>query len=67
MPSHTQDATRTNDIRMRAVRPLLTPALLQEWLPAPDAEYACEATAAFCLEGITSAMNKYNSAAPTDL
>ena len=30
-------------------------------------EYACEATAAFCLEGITSAMNKYNSAAPTDL
>ena len=30
-------------------------------------EYACEATAAFCLEGITSAMNKYTSAAPTDL
>jgi aminoacyl-tRNA hydrolase len=30
-------------------------------------EYACEATVAFCLEGITSAMNKYNSAAPTDL
>ena len=29
MPSHTQDATRTNDIRMRAVRPLLTPALLK--------------------------------------
>ena len=40
MPSHTQDATRTNDIRMRAVRPLLTPALLQEWLPAPDAALA---------------------------
>ena len=30
-------------------------------------EQACEATAAFCLEGITSAMNKYKSAAPTDL
>jgi len=30
-------------------------------------EYACEAAAAFCLEGITSAMNKYNSSAPTDL
>ena len=30
-------------------------------------EQACEAAAAFCLEGITSAMNKYNSAAPTDL
>ena len=30
-------------------------------------EQACEAVAAFCLEGITSAMNKYNSAAPTDL
>ena len=30
-------------------------------------EQACEAAAAFCLGGITSAMNKYNSAAPTDL
>ena len=30
-------------------------------------EQACEAAAAFCLEGITSAMTKYNSAAPTDL
>ena len=30
-------------------------------------EQACEAAAAFCLEGITSAMNKYNSSAPTDL
>lgn len=30
-------------------------------------EQACEAVAAFCLEGITSAMNKYNSSAPTDL
>lgn len=30
-------------------------------------EQACEAVVAFCLEGITSAMNKYNSSAPTDL
>ena len=30
-------------------------------------EQACEAAAAFFLEGITSAMNKYNSSAPTDL
>jgi 3-deoxy-7-phosphoheptulonate synthase len=38
MPSSsTHDATRIDDTRIRAVRPLLTPALLQEWLPAPDA------------------------------
>ena len=36
--SHTtHDTTRIDDTRIRAVRPLLTPALLQEWLPAPDA------------------------------
>ena len=33
-PTHTQDQTRTDDLRIRAVRPLLTPALLQEWQPA---------------------------------
>jgi 3-deoxy-7-phosphoheptulonate synthase len=33
----TQDTTRIDDIRIAAVRPLLTPALLQEWLPAQDA------------------------------
>ncbi len=33
----THDTTRIDDTRIRAVRPLLTPALLQEWLPAPDA------------------------------
>ena len=33
---NTLDATRTDGRRIRAVRPLLTPALLQEWLPAPD-------------------------------
>jgi 3-deoxy-7-phosphoheptulonate synthase len=33
----THDATRIDDTRIRAVRPLLTPALLQEWLPAPAA------------------------------
>lgn len=31
----THDATRIDDTRIRAVRPLLTPALLQEWLPVP--------------------------------
>ena len=33
----TLDATRIDDTRIRAVRPLLTPALLQEWLPASQA------------------------------
>ncbi len=28
---------RVDDTRMKAVRPLITPALLQEWLPASDA------------------------------
>ena len=32
----THDTTRIDDIRIRAVRPLITPALLQEWLPAHD-------------------------------
>ncbi|MDO5693561.1 MAG: 3-deoxy-7-phosphoheptulonate synthase [Pseudomonadota bacterium] len=34
--SSTLDTTRIDDLRIRAVRPLLTPALLQEWLPAPE-------------------------------
>ncbi len=33
----TQDSTRIDDVRIGAVRPLITPALLQEWLPAPQA------------------------------
>ncbi|AVP58937.1 3-deoxy-7-phosphoheptulonate synthase [Pulveribacter suum] len=33
----TQDTTRIDDLRIKAVRPLITPALLQEWLPAPAA------------------------------
>ncbi|HMN21921.1 MAG TPA: 3-deoxy-7-phosphoheptulonate synthase [Ottowia sp.] len=33
----TLDTTRVDDIRIRAVRPLVTPALLQEWLPPPRA------------------------------
>lgn len=32
----TQDTTRIDDVRIAAVRPLLTPALLQEWLPGQD-------------------------------
>jgi len=31
----TLDATRIDDTRIGAVRPLITPALLQEWLPVP--------------------------------
>ncbi len=39
-PLSTQDATRIDDTRIGAVRPLITPALLQEWLPVPDAALA---------------------------
>ena len=35
--SSTHDTARIDGTRIRAVRPLLTPALLQEWLPAPEA------------------------------
>ena len=35
-PPSTQDTTRIDDLRIGAVRPLITPALLQEWLPAPE-------------------------------
>jgi len=48
MPAHvprtpapsTHDTTRIDDVRISAVRPLVTPALLQEWLPVPDAAQA---------------------------
>ncbi len=33
----TRDTTRIDDTRIDAVRPLITPALLQEWLPTPTA------------------------------
>ena len=36
-PVSTHDTTRIDDTRIKAVRPLITPALLQEWLPAPEA------------------------------
>ncbi|MDB5849981.1 MAG: 3-deoxy-7-phosphoheptulonate synthase, partial [Rhodoferax sp.] len=36
----THDTTRIDDTRIKAVRPLITPALLQEWLPAPAAAEA---------------------------
>ena len=39
-PLSTHDTTRIDDTRISAVRPLITPALLQEWLPAPDAAQA---------------------------
>ncbi|HMN77232.1 MAG TPA: 3-deoxy-7-phosphoheptulonate synthase [Burkholderiaceae bacterium] len=39
-PPSTHDTTRIDDTRIGAVRPLVTPALLQEWLPAPPAAEA---------------------------
>lgn len=39
-PLSTQDATRIDDTRISAVRPLITPALLQEWLPVPEGALA---------------------------
>ncbi|MBY0454047.1 MAG: 3-deoxy-7-phosphoheptulonate synthase [Burkholderiaceae bacterium] len=36
----THDTTRIDDTRIRAVRPLITPALLQEWLPVTEAAQA---------------------------
>ena len=36
----THDTTRIDDTRIGAVRPLLTPAILQEWLPVPAATQA---------------------------
>jgi 3-deoxy-7-phosphoheptulonate synthase len=39
-PLSTQDSTRIDDTRISAVRPLITPALLQEWLPVPEAALA---------------------------
>jgi len=36
-PLSTHDTTRIDDLRIGAVRPLITPALLQEWLPTPAA------------------------------
>jgi 3-deoxy-7-phosphoheptulonate synthase len=36
-PFSTHDTTRIDDVRIGAVRPLITPALLEEKLPVPDA------------------------------
>ena len=43
-PLSTQDTTRIDDLRIGAVRPLITPALLQEWLPTPDSVQALVAS-----------------------
>ena len=34
-PPSTHDTTRIDDTRIGAVRPLINPALLNEWLPTP--------------------------------
>ena len=39
-PLTTHDTTRIDDLRIKAVRPLITPALLQEWLPPTEAALA---------------------------
>jgi len=39
-PPSTHDTTRIDDLRIKAVRPLITPAILEEWLPATDAAQA---------------------------
>jgi 3-deoxy-7-phosphoheptulonate synthase len=39
-PPSTHDTTRIDDLRISAVRPLITPALLQEWLPTPESAQA---------------------------
>ena len=39
-PPSTHDTTRVDDLRIAAVRPLITPALLQEWLPTPASAQA---------------------------
>jgi 3-deoxy-7-phosphoheptulonate synthase len=39
-PLTTHDTTRIDDVRIGAVRPLITPALLEEKLPVPDAAQA---------------------------
>ena len=36
-PLTTHDSTRIDDTRIRAVRPMVTPALLEEKLPVPQA------------------------------
>lgn len=36
----TLDMTRIDDTRIKAVRPLITPAILQEWLPATEQAHA---------------------------
>ena len=39
-PLSTLDTTRIDDLRIKAVRPLITPAILEEWLPATEAAQA---------------------------
>ena len=40
IPEPTHDTTRVDDVRIGAVRPVISPALLQDELPMPDAEQA---------------------------
>ena len=47
----TQDKTRIDDTRIASVRPLMTPALLEERLPAPSAGHERAAVAVDAREG----------------
>ena len=48
----TRDSTRIDDTRIGAVRPLITPALLQEWLPAPGAAQALVQSSRACISEV---------------
>ncbi len=48
----THDTTRIDDLRIGAVRPLITPALLQEWQPATDAVQALVETSRGALTSV---------------
>ena len=39
-PVSTPDTTRIDDTRLKAVRPLIPPTMLQEWLPPTDTTLA---------------------------
>jgi len=50
--TRTHDTTRIDDTRIRAVRPLITPALLEEQFPVPNAAHALVASSRAALSRI---------------
>jgi 3-deoxy-7-phosphoheptulonate synthase len=51
-PLTTHDSTRIDDVRIGAVRPLITPALLEEKLPAPPAAQALVETSRAAISSV---------------